>query len=155
MSAELLSRRLPGTWVLDSFSLDDEQGPQVYPMGRAALGYVSYGADGWMSFQISVSERRRYDEPTQDGGSVEQTVAAARSYLAYAGPYTVDEAQRTVSQKILQCLIPNWGGDVHTRHATLDGDHGLVLRSDPFPMGDRMHRVVLRFQARQATPLTS
>lgn len=155
MDHDLLSRRMVGTWLLDSFSLDTDAGAQIFPMGRAASGYVSYGADGWMSFQISASGRQPYDVPMQDGGSTEQTVAAARSFLAYAGHYTVDEARGTVSQQVEQCLIPNWVGDLHTRHVTLEGGRGLVLASDPFPISETPHRVVLRFKAREATPLTA
>ncbi|MBZ8142899.1 hypothetical protein CLD22_23770 [Rubrivivax gelatinosus] len=151
MDHDLLSRRLVGTWLLESFSLVSDAGTQIFPMGRAASGYVSYSDDGWMSFQVSASGRQPYDVPMQDGGSTEQTVAAARSFLAYAGPYTVDEVQSTVSQQVEQCLVPNWVGDLHVRHVTLDGAGGLVLASDPFPIGPTPHRVVLRFQARPAT----
>jgi len=148
-----LDQRLLGTWVLDSFTLDSDAGDQIAPMGPNPVGYVTYGKDGWMSFQVSAAQRQFYEVPTQDGGSIDQTLAAARSFLAYAGPYTVDEAQAAVSQQVAYCLIPNWVGDVHKRYVRFDDSHGLTLSSDPFPIGNVMYKVVLRFHAREATSL--
>nr|WP_319566584.1 lipocalin-like domain-containing protein [uncultured Rhodoferax sp.] len=153
MSNNALAQQLQGTWTLQAFTLDNNAGGQIAPMGPNPIGYVTYGSDGWMSFQISAAQRQPYDAPTQDGGSTDQTLAAARSFLAYAGPYTVNEAQGAVVQQVAQCLIPNWVGDAHTRYITLDDNQGLMLTSDPFPIGEVMHKVVLRFRRREVTPL--
>lgn len=148
MSATPLAEWIQGTWDLRSFTLESDDQPALPVMGDRATGFVTYGADGWMAFQISAADRVPYDIQDLDGGTPEQTVAAARTFLAYAGPYEVNEAEGWVAQTVAMCLIPNWIGDVHQRHVDREADGGMMLTSDPLPMppGLPPHRLVLRFR---------
>jgi len=139
------AQQLLGTWVLEAFTLNSNAGSSVELMGPAPSGYLTYGADGWMSFQIAAQNRQPYDVPDLGGGTPEQTLAAARSFLAYAGPYTVDEAAACVVHHVQHCLIPNWVGDAHKRNVTLLAQGGLILTSDPFPIDHTLHTLVLCF----------
>ena len=62
-------------------------------------------------------------------GAPEEYVVAGISYLAYSGPYRVDEAGRTVEHGMAVSLFPNWQGQRQLRIPALDGDM-LVLATD-------------------------
>ncbi|WP_237152060.1 lipocalin-like domain-containing protein [Oryzibacter oryziterrae] len=148
-----IADRLVGTWTLTGFTLQVEGLPPILPMGPNVKGYGSWGADGWMSFLVETAERPLWDSPAPDGGTDAQTIAAARSLLAYAGPYTIDEAAGTIAQRLQHCLIPNWVGDVHLRSVRFPGDGQMELTSDPSPTPAGAGRFVLTFTRRPATVL--
>lgn len=146
-----IADRLVGTWTLTAFSLVIDGQPPIPPMGPNVKGYASWSADGWMSFLIETADRQPYDRPEPDGGSDAQTIAAARTFLAYAGPYTVDAAAGRIAQTVQHCLIPNWAGDVHLRAARFPADNQLELTSDPGPTPAGPGRFVLAFTRRPPT----
>ena len=152
-STASLSDRLVGTWTLTAFTLVIDGQPPIPPMGPNVKGYASWGSDGWMSFLIEAADRPLWDEPSPDGGTDAQTIAAARTFLAYAGAYTLDEAAGTIAQRLQHCLIPNWVGDLHVRLVHFPADDLLVLISDLAPTSVGMGRFVLKFARRPATAL--
>jgi hypothetical protein len=81
--------RFVGTWKLASFETRGEDGEVTYPFGKDALGYIMYSPDGYMSVTLLPKNRRRFK--TQDilGGTIEEKVAAAESYISYFGRYEV------------------------------------------------------------------
>jgi hypothetical protein len=98
-----------GTWELNSYNLSDRSTRLVkHPLGTDATGLLVYSADGYMSVQIMRARRTRYDHPDTDGGSAAQTAAAASGYLAYSGPFDVDESTHTLRHHTAVSLIPNW-----------------------------------------------
>ena len=126
---------LKGTWMLDSFTAADEDGEVIDIMGAGATGFICYSDDGWMSVQIVTPGRMRYDIPDVEGGTVEQTLSAARGLFAYAGKYTVDEENAIVYHHLQFSLIPNWIGSKQKRYITRESDNVLVLSADPVRMG--------------------
>jgi hypothetical protein len=131
----MLADWLKGTWKLDSFTGTDEEGVTTDIMGAGATGFICYSSDGWVSVQIAKADRPRYDIPDTEGGSVEQTLAAARSLFAYAGPFEVDEENGIVYHNLQFSLIPNWIGSKQKRYITKESDTVLVLSADPVRMG--------------------
>ena len=126
---------LVGTWMLDTFKATDEEGQVIDVMGEGATGFICYSADGFMSVQIIRADRPRYDIPDMEGGTTEQTVAAARGLFAYAGNYTVDEENAIVYHHLEFNLIPNWVGSVQKRYITKESDNVLILGADPVKFG--------------------
>jgi hypothetical protein len=61
-------------------------------LGPDALGLIMYTTDGYMSAQLMRRDRPAFDRPESDGGTPEQSAAAAAGYLAYSGPFEVDES---------------------------------------------------------------
>ena len=113
-----------GTWELVSYTAQDNHGgPITYPLGPDALGLIMYTADGYMSAQIMRPDRPTYDRPETDGGTPEQEASAAAGYLAYSGPFTVDESTGVLRHQPRLSLLPNWLNLTQLRHSTLDGDH--------------------------------
>jgi hypothetical protein len=131
----MLADWLKGTWKLDTFTGTDEEGIVTHILGEGATGFISYASDGWVSVQIVRAGRPRYDIPDTEGGSVEQTLAAARGLFAYAGRFEVDEENAIVYHNLEFSLIPNWVGSKQKRYINKESDTVLVLTADPVRMG--------------------
>jgi hypothetical protein len=132
---KMIADWLVGTWELDKFTGTDEEGNVTEIMGEGATGFICYSNDGWVSVQIAKAGRPRYDIPDTEGGSTEQTLAAARGLFAYAGDFETDEENGIVYHKLSHSLIPNWIGSTQKRYVTMESDNVLVLTADPVRMG--------------------
>ena len=119
----MLRNAVLGTWELVSYTEENDGGPITYPLGPDALGLIMYTADGYMSAQIMRPDRPAFDRPETDGGTPEQAAAAAAGYLAYSGPFTVDEDTGVLHHQPRVSLLPNWLNLTQLRHSTLVGDH--------------------------------
>jgi hypothetical protein len=125
-----LREALIGAWQLVAcVETDVETGEIFLPMGPRPAGFILYTPDGYMSAQLSSPDRACFASGDMYRGSPEDYVAAAKSYLAYSGPYRVDEARRTVEHGMAVSLFPNWQGQHQLRIPGLDGDT-LVLATD-------------------------
>jgi hypothetical protein len=120
----MLRTEVLGSWELVSYTAQDNHGgPITYPLGPDALGLIMYTGDGYMSAQIMRPDRPAYDRPETDGGTPEQAEAAAAGYLAYSGPFTVDENTGVLHHHPWVSLLPNWLNLTQLRHSKLDGSH--------------------------------
>jgi Lipocalin-like domain len=125
-----------GTWELVSYTeVDNHGGPVTYPLGPDALGLIMYTGDGYMSAQIMRPDRPAFDRPETGGGTPEQAEAAASGYLAYSGPFTVDEVTGVLHHQPRVSLLPNWLNLTQLRHSTLDEDHLTLSAITPAPDG--------------------
>jgi Lipocalin-like domain len=117
-----------GTWQLVSFVAQDNRGGAAsYPLGPDAVGLIMYTPDGYMSAQLMRPGRPDYHVPNTP--ATEQAAAALAGYLAYGGPYQVDESTGVVHHEVAVSLLPNWLNTAQLRHSTLDGDR-LTLVAD-------------------------
>jgi hypothetical protein len=121
---------LIGAWQLVSCVETDMATGEVFlPMGEHPKGFILYTPDGYMSAQLSASDRRDFASGDMYRGVPDDYIAAGVSYLAYSGPYYVDEARRTVEHEMAVSFFPNWKGQRQLRIPQLDGDR-LVLATD-------------------------
>jgi hypothetical protein len=138
----MLREKILGTWRLVSYVEQDERGgPVTFPLGRDAAGLIMYTTDGYMSAQLMRSGRHDYDQADIGGGTIQQAAAAAEGYLAYSGPYDVDEAASIVHHRVAVSLLPNWLETVQIRHGSLKGNQ-LTLVSE-IPLGGKVIRSTL------------
>jgi hypothetical protein len=75
-----------------------------------------------MSVQLMRANRPLFDRADSDGGTVEQTAAAASGYLAYSGPFDIDGSTDTVRHEATISLLPSWLDRPLLRHGTLEGN---------------------------------
>lgn len=122
--------RIVGSWELVEYSTTSDTGKVDYPLGPDARGLIIYSADGFMSAQIMRPDRMLYRSPNVHSGEMSERSEAAGGYLAYSGPYRVDEENSAVYHEMAVSLYPNWVGDDQKRYARFDGDQ-LILSSDP------------------------
>jgi hypothetical protein len=110
MSQRTLSEQLVGAWSLVSYEIKTADGIVQHPLGADAVGLLIYGPNGLMTVQIMASARARWRVQSQGPRRLADLAAAAEGYLAYAGPYEVDEATRTVTHHVELSLTPQPGG---------------------------------------------
>jgi hypothetical protein len=125
-----------GTWRLQSFVYRYDDGEVVTPMGDHPVGVLMYDSLGNMSVHLSVREREPFANTALDTGTAEEESAAYRSYRAYFGTYTVDEAARTVTHHVIQSTIPHRAGTDLVRRFTFR-DNFLQLETEIQQVGGR------------------
>ncbi|OOL33296.1 hypothetical protein GQ85_02005 [Rhodococcus rhodochrous] len=125
-----IAQRIVGAWELVEYSTTSDTGKVDYPLGPEARGLIIYSADGFMSAQIMRSGRTLYRSRNVHSGEMGERSEAAGGYLAYSGPYRVDEDNSAVWHEVAVSLYPNWIGDDQKRYVRFEGDV-MTLSSDP------------------------
>ena len=54
----------------------------------------------------------------------------ARHFIAYAGPFSVDVGDGTVTHHVEVSLFPNWEGHDQVRRVTIEGGQLSIIASD-------------------------
>ena len=122
-----LSTELPGTWLLQS-RIDVTQDGQRHPdplLGEDPVALLVYDRTGHFTAQFMKRDR---SAPVQAARpDARNNTQAQGGYDAYFGTYTVDDAQGTVTQRLLGSLSPQNVGMVLTRAMEVRGNT-LVIR---------------------------
>lgn len=129
--ATTIRERIVGTWELVEYSMTSADGDVHYPLGPDARGLIMYTPDGFMSAQLMASGRPQFHSRDVHGGEPDELSVAARGYLAYSGPFHVDEEARTVHHVMTVALFPNWVGDDRWRSVRFDSDDAMTLSTPP------------------------
>ena len=124
----LTQQPILGTWRLVSLEGATVDGHVSYPYGQDALGYLTYGSDGRMSAIIMSADRPRFPGNDPRGGPAAEKAAAADTFIAYCGTYTLHGGR--VVHHVELSLFPNWVGGDQERFYELDGDR-LVIHTGP------------------------
>ena len=119
---------LLGTWRLVELVSRGEDGDVVYPLGRGAVGYITYTPEGRMSVSIMSADRARFASEDITGGTTAEKATIAETYLSYCGPYEI--RGDTVVHHVEISAYPNWIGADQQRTFELDGDR-LLLTTPP------------------------
>lgn len=106
-----------GAWTLQSYVVVDGTGRTIAaPLGDDAVGHLLYTADGYMSAQLM-----RHLRPESD--------TDADHYLAYSGPFDIDEVTTTLYHRVDVSLRPDWVGGQQVRLGSMH-DGLLILSGD-------------------------
>lgn len=144
----MLRDEIVGAWRLVSYTAQgDGGGPVFYPLGADAVGLIIYTDDGYMSAQLM--RPNRSPQGRSDLFDPNQVAMAASDYLAYAGPYRVDDATGAVYHMVAISLLPNWTDTTQLRYATLDGDRLTLIAN--VPLGDTTIRATLAWERTTAS----
>ena len=120
---------LIGTWRLVSYEAHDANGNISYPLGKNVKGFLCYTAEGFMSVQVMKEDRPTCSSNDPHFSLMEEIVAAANGYVAYAGRFTVEETAGLVEHHIELSLSPIWVGTDQIRSVTFRACH-LYLQGD-------------------------
>jgi hypothetical protein len=124
---------LIGTWRLISWENRSVDGQKIsYPLGKDAVGYIMYNEDGYMFVAISRPNRVRFAAGDLLGGSTEEKVQAANTYVSYCGRYEFRGG--IVIHHVDLSLFPNWVGVEQERLVELRGNR-LTLSTRPILLG--------------------
>lgn len=116
VSAADVKSRLVGSWQLVTWVAFDEKGTSR--PGSYDTGQVIYDAAGQMSAHLMRAKGRATTAPTSDA----ERATAYNSYLAYYGPFTIDEARSSVVHHVVGSSLPHWVGTEQVRFYKLSGD---------------------------------
>ena len=118
-----IREKLVGCWKLVGYSETAADGGETdRPLGNNPLGTILYTPDGYMSAQLA------------GPGPYEDEQAPDAYYIAYSGPFDVDERTSTVAHQVQVSVIPSWLGTTQIRRVQFREPHTLVLfASEPRP----------------------
>ena len=111
-----IRERLAGCWRLTGYHVYAAEGGEIdRPLGDDPLGTILYTPDGYMSAQLA------RPGPYEDDGEPDAY------YIAYSGPYDVDEQAKTVAHHVQVSVIPSWLGTTQIRQVRFGGPDTLEL----------------------------
>ena len=84
-------------------------------------------------------------------GTDEEYRAEVSSYIAYTGPFQVDEDKKTLTHSMFVSLFPDWAGQTQPRVVRLEGDKLHLSTQSPIKSGGKTvnSRLVWRRAERQ------
>ena len=103
MSESSIRERLVGCWRLVGYSVTVKGGETEHPLGKNPVGTILYTPDGYMSAQLAKPGLHQDDQKPD------------AYYIAYSGPYDVDEQAGTVAHQVQVSVIPSWLGTTQIR----------------------------------------
>lgn len=132
METEKLRDRLIGAWKLVSYVEKPVDGSAPsHPMGEKPKGIIMYTPDGYMSAQLMRPDRRPFASGDWFDGTAEEYREEASGYIAYSGPFQVDEKKQTLTHTMFMSLFPNWTGQTQPRVVKIEGDKLLLSTESP------------------------
>ena len=117
-----------GAWRLVSYEARTAEGEVSYPLGRDAIGYIMYTADGYMSVAMMSADRTNSAAGDLMGGTVEEKLSAAETYISYCGRYELHGDE--VVHHVEVAFFPNRVGTSQVRTFRISGDT-LSLSTPP------------------------
>lgn len=150
MSTELRDQ-LIGAWKLVSYEERPVDGSApFYPMSEQPLGIIMYTPDGYMSAQLSKPGRKPFASGDWFKGTDDDYKQEASTYIAYTGPFHVDEEKRTLTHSMFISLFPNWIGQTQPRVVKIEGNSLHLSTASPINSGGKIVNSYLRWE--RATP---
>jgi lipocalin-like protein len=131
------SEKLVGTWKLASASSTTSKGERETPYGSNPSGLLTYTADGRVNAIISYGGRKAL---SFGGGKLEEQAEAFKTFLAYAGWYTLSGDK--VIHHIEISSIANYVGKDLARQIQFDRDQ-ITLITPPTPVNGKIQTVEL------------
>src|SRR2546430_1646074 len=116
MTANLLI----GRWRLISFEVRTEDDHVSYPLGRDAIGYLTYTANGYVFLAMMKPNCPRFSSEDPSKASPQEKVAAFDTYMTYCGTYVL-QGDRVIHHLELS-PFPNWIGSDFERIVNLTED---------------------------------
>jgi hypothetical protein len=113
-AAQTLRSQLVGTWDFIVAEVKAPDGRISYPFGKSPKGILIFTPDGRFA-QVHVGDVPKIASNNRLKGTPEEYAAIMHGSLSVFGTYTVDEAKKTVTYRILSSTFPNWEGEAQTR----------------------------------------
>jgi len=128
-----LRNQLIGAWTLVSYVEKPVDGSAPFhPFGEVPKGIIMYTPDGFMSAQLCRPDRTPFASGDWFDGTPKEYEAEASTYIAYSGPFHVDEEGQTLTHSMFISLFPNWVGQTQPRVVRIEG--GMLNLSTASPI---------------------
>ncbi|CAG9271256.1 lipocalin-like domain-containing protein [Paraburkholderia unamae] len=142
-----LREQLIGAWKLVSYVEEPVDGSgTLYPFGETPQGIIMYTPDGYMSAQLCRQERMPFASGDWFKGSAQEYEAQGSSYIAYTGPFEVDEATQSLTHSMFISLFPNWIGQTQPRVVKIEGNVLSLSTARPINSGGKLVNSYLRWR---------
>ena len=136
---EHANENLVGTWkLMSAFTTTSEQ--RETPYGPAPIGFLSYTADGRVTALISYDGRKSL---TVGGGTPEEQAEAFKTFLAYAGRYTL--SGDTITHHVEISSIQNYVNRDLVRRVKFEDDQ-ITLITPPTRVNGKIQSVELTWR---------
>ena len=136
--------RLAGTWKLVSVSSSTASGERNdTPFGPSPAGFLTYTQDGRMTAMISYGGRKRLSSSDARSAPAEEQAEAFRTFVAYAGRYTLDGDK--VIHHVEISSIQNWVDTDLIRSIRFEGER-IVLVAPPTSVDGKIQTFELIWQ---------
>ena len=110
-----LRDQMVGTWNFVVAEVVAPDGKKSFPFGETPKGVLIFTADGHFA-QIHVAgDVPKIASGNRLTGTPEEYAAIMRRSISVFGDYSVDEAKKTVTYKIVSATYPNWQGEAQER----------------------------------------
>ncbi|KAL8718079.1 MAG: hypothetical protein Q9225_004750 [Loekoesia sp. 1 TL-2023] len=114
-----LRHQLVGAWELVDYSAFPKNDPsaKVYPMGKDVQGIIMYTDTGYVSAQLRIPGQPPFKSDDLSGGTQEELAEVGKNYLAYTGPFYLDESrdEPLLQHHMTNSSFPNWLGNTSRR----------------------------------------
>lgn len=146
-----LREQLIGAWKLVSYVEQPVDGSAPFhPFGEEPQGIIMYTPDGYMSAQLCSQGRVPFASGDWFKGTTAEYEAEASSYIAYTGPFQVDEATQSLTHSMFISLFPNWIGQTQPRVVKIEGDILNLSTASPINSDGKLVNSYLRWQRASA-----
>lgn len=146
-----LRDRLIGAWKLVSYQEEPVDGSEPFePLGHEPQGIILYTPDGYMSAQLSRPDRPHFASGDWFDGTAQEYESEATSYIAYSGPFHVDEENQTLTHSMFVSLFPDWAGQTQPRLVKIERDMLHLATASPIRSAGKTVNSVLMW--RRAEP---
>lgn len=134
-----LSKQILGAWQLVSYTEHPVDGSaKRFPLTETPDGLILYTTDGYMSAQLMRPGRPAFSGNDVFNGTAKECIDAVSGYMAYSGPYEVDDALGVVRHSMQVSLCPNWLNGTQIRIARLDGGYLHLQSENAFHSGGKL-----------------
>jgi Lipocalin-like domain len=144
--ASAQNQQLYGTWrLVSAVTTVLSTGEKYDALGKAPIGYITYGPEGRMQVIIVADQRSKPGHAAIADMTDPERKDLLMTFTAYAGTYNFDG--KTVTHHIDLSWNQVWSGTDQIRDVRLDGDRViLTTRPGPSPRDGRMGTVSLVWQ---------
>jgi len=114
-SASPLKDQLIGTWLQVITEVTAPDGKKSFPFGETPNGILIFTPDGRFAQIHIAGDVPKFGSSNRLMGTLEEYKAVGQKSLSLFGTYTVDEANKTVTFKVLSSTFPNMAGESQVR----------------------------------------
>jgi hypothetical protein len=136
--------KLVGTWKLVSVSSSTSTGERnETPYGASPAGFLTYTSDGRVTAMISYDGRKPLSNSDRSLAPVEEQAQAFKTFLAYAGRYTLSGDK--VVHHVEISSFQNYVNTDLVRNIKFQGDR-IILTTPPASVNGKIQTVELIWQ---------
>src|SRR5215216_2475925 len=110
-----LKDQLVGTWDFVVAEVTAPDGKKSFPFGETPKGILIFTPDGRFAQVHVASDVPKIASNNRLTGTPEEYATIMRRSISVFGTYTVDDAKKTVTYRIVSSSFPNWEGEAQVR----------------------------------------